>query len=437
MGPIYSLEDAIDMVRRRAMLIMAVTVLGALTAIFFALSRPHEYQSVEVIQVERAKIADDLTPSVIEGSSGRRLQSIQQQLASRGTLLEIIDKYGLFERHYGWTPAEKTQVLREAITITGVAAAREGVTDDGALSVISIVVRLESPELAQLVAREVSARTIELYASRRVDEARTTLQFFADQEDELFERTQQLAAEIAEFQSSQDQSIAVSTELRQSQIAALSSAILDIEREKISVQRELDQMDSDNQRQITLERERRALETQLLNLDEQRALLDARLVALTDSLETSPEVERQLVAYERELEQLREQLRVIATRRAEAEVSLSLENERKSERLVVLERADVPEFPITPSRTQTVVLGTAASFALGLLLALIQELRNPVIRTGAQMERETGIAPVVTIPNVSVRRRPPGRVGRMMAWFRGEVPITPVEDKSTKIRRSS
>ena len=43
MGPIYTLEDVIDMLRRRAMLIFAVTVLGALAAVFLALSNPHEY----------------------------------------------------------------------------------------------------------------------------------------------------------------------------------------------------------------------------------------------------------------------------------------------------------------------------------------------------------------------------------------------------------
>ena len=437
MGPIYSLEDAIDMVRRRAMLIMAVTVFGALAAVFIALSQPHEYQSVEVIQVERAKIGGDLAPSIIEGSSGRRLQSIEHQLTSRGTLLEIIDKYDVFADLPALTPSEKVQALRDAVTITGIAAARDGVADDGALSVVSISARLGTPELAQLVAREISARTIELYANRRIEEAQTTLQFFASQEDELFDAVQRLEADIAAYRTSQELSLPGSVEFRRTQIAALSSAILDIEREKIAVQRELDQVDPDGQRQVTLEREVRALETQLLNLDEQRALLDARLSALTASIETTPDVERQLTAFEREMEQLREQLRLVTTGRAEAEVGLSLEMDRKSERLVVLEPAALPDNPVTPSRTRTVLLGTAASLGLGFLLAFVMELRTPVIRTAAQMEREIGIAPVITLPNVSVGRRNVGRMGRILAWMRGEVAVKTTPVKPQKVKRSS
>lgn len=436
MGPIYSLEDVIDMLRRRAMLIFVTTVFGALATIFFALSQSHEYQSIEVIQVERAKIAGDLAPSVVEGSSGRRLQSIQQQLTSRGVLLEIIEEYGIFSDIPAMTDSEKAQNLRESITIEGVAAAREGGADDGALSVMSIRVRLDTAENAQRVARELSERTIDLYAARRIDEARTTLQFFADQEEQLYTGLQALEDEIAEFRASHELSLPGSVEFRRSQIAAISSAILDIEREKIAVQRDLDQVDRDAQRQVTLDREVGALQTQLANLDEQRLLLETRLGTLMQSLETSPEVQRQLGVYDREVGQLREQLSVVTTRRAEAEVGLRLETERKAERLVVLEPAALPDYPITPSRTRTVILGTFASMILGMVLAFVLELRHPVIRTAQQMEREIGIAPVITLPNVVVSRRKPGRFGRLRAWLNGQVPVTTTQSKPQKLRQS-
>ena len=38
------------------------------------------------------------------------------------------------------------------------------------------------------------------------------------------------------------------------------------------------------------------------------------------------------------------------------------------------------------------------SVALALVVAFLLELKHPVLRTAAQMERETGLAPVASIP---------------------------------------
>ena len=82
------------------------------------------------------------------------------------------------------------------------------------------------------------------------------------------------------------------------------------------------------------------------------------------------------------------------------------------------------------------LLGTVGAFLFGLLLAFVFELRNPVIRTAQQMEREIGIAPVITLPNVSVTRRRPGRLARIKAWFNGQVLVTTPTEKPRKMRRS-
>ena len=42
---------------------------------------------------------------------------------------------------------------------------------------------------------------------------------------------------------------------------------------------------------------------------------------------------------------------------------------------------------------------------LGLFVAFLLDLRRPVIRTARQMERETGLRPVVSIPNAPRTRK--------------------------------
>ena len=60
----------------------------------------------------------------------------------------------------------------------------------------------------------------------------------------------------------------------------------------------------------------------------------------------------------------------------------------------------------------------------------------PELDAAQQMEREIGIAPVITLPNVAVSRRKPGRLARLRAWFNGQVAVTTQSEKPRKMRQS-
>ena len=66
--------------------------------------------------------------------------------------------------------------------------------------------------------------------------------------------------------------------------------------------------------------------------------------------------------------------------------------------MVTIEEAVVPDYPFTMARKKRAILGAGASTGLALVLAFLLELRRPVIRTARQMERETGLRPVISIP---------------------------------------
>lgn len=420
MGPIHSLGDILDMVRRRALLILAIIALGSAVSVLFALSRQHVYRSTEVIQIEQPRVADELAPSTVGGSSARRLQLIQQRLMTRGTMLELIDRYGLFRDAPGLTETEKVALMRESIFIEGQAAAREGYSDDGTISVLSITAEMPTPRQAQAVASDLAARTVELSAASRIEEARETLAFFTRQEEVLARRIAQLEDEIARFRLANDLSIEGSLQFRRDEIAAIRQALLDIERERITVERELNQITSTVQ--INNSRLTAPLQTRLDALEEQRLLLERRAAQLETQIGTSPEVQRALNEFQRDLTQLQTQFDVIQTRRAEAEVGFRIESQRNSERLTVIEAAALPELPITPPRKRFAIMGAAASAVLALLIAWLLELRNPVIRSAAQMQRELGIMPVVSVPHLNVSDRPPGvfrRTGARIAWLFG------------------
>jgi succinoglycan biosynthesis transport protein ExoP len=67
----------------------------------------------------------------------------------------------------------------------------------------------------------------------------------------------------------------------------------------------------------------------------------------------------------------------------------------------ILERAEVPDSPEPAKAAYKLLVGCAASFLLGALLALVLERLDPVVNSGAQAERMTGVPVIetVTIPS--------------------------------------
>lgn len=412
MGPIYSVADFLDMVRRRLGLISFVFILGCFGSVIFAISQPHLYQSSEVIQIEQPKIANDLAPSTVEGSAARRLQLIEQQLMARGTLNEIIAKFGLYANLAALRPSEKVDLLRRSVTISGVAAVREGFADDGAIAVLTITAEMDNGQLAQQVAHEFADRTRTLASNQRQEQTRETLEFFQQQENNLMLDLAGLEDALVKFRNDNNLSVEGGVEFRRSELASLNDALLELDREIIAAQLAISRLDRTG-RASTVAREEAELEGELDSLRTQRELLQQRRTALNESLQTSPETERALAEFERRRDQLQGQLDIIAVRRNEAEVGFSLESADRGERLITLEEAQVPDYPVTASRKNRAIMGAMASVVLGLVLAFLMELRKPVIRTAAQMQRETGLLPVISIPQTS---KPKKRSGLSKLW---------------------
>ncbi|UWQ92243.1 DUF874 domain-containing protein [Aliisedimentitalea scapharcae] len=400
MGPFQSIHDVYDMLRRRAVLIAVVSIVGTVAALFVALSQQHMYRSAEVIQIAQPQIADELAKSTVDGSSARRLQLIEQRLMARSNVLDVIEKYGLFKDVGDQRPNHLAFLLRSSVRIEGVAAAREGYSDDGTISILTVSAEMPTALQAQQIAHEFAQRTIELSQQARIDQAKATLTFVARQEGALFQELAALEEEISEFRKANNASSSTNVELRAGEVQTLNEGLLDIAREVIEIQRAAD-MATKTERPATAKRLLAEYEERLATLAEQRDLMRDRKEALEKVLQTSPQVQSQLESFERQAEQLRDQLGAMRSRRTEAEIGFRLETARQSERLMVLEPANLPEYPFTGSRKMLALAGMMASILAGLGLAVLLEFRDPVLRTAHRMEQKTGLKPVVTIPVIN------------------------------------
>lgn len=414
MGPVHSLADFLDMVRRRAGLILLLAVLGAVASVFVAGSQKHSYRSVEVIQVVQAKVAGELARSTVEGSAARRLQSIEQRVMARDSVLEVIAQYGLYTDDPSMTDNEKVDALRTSVQISSKAAAGNGAGRDGAISVLTVTAEMPTAVLAQQIAHEFAQRTIVMSNESRLQRARETLAFFTAREDSLRARVTRLEDDMAGFRKDNDLALPGTMNLRRDEIASINQELLSIARDRIRIERAAEQA-RQKERKATAERMLADYQEELATLDAQVQLLEGRKEELQNTIATSPQIERQLGAYERELEQVRAELDEAATRRTEAEVGYRLETQGQGEQLTVIEPAVVPDYPFTRSRKKLAVAGALASVMMALGVAFLLELMNPVMRTAAHMERDLGIKPVVAVPRMNPKAPRRGWFGRRAA----------------------
>ncbi|MDF3351832.1 DUF874 domain-containing protein [Sulfitobacter sp. KE34] len=406
MRPIYTFDDFIDMLGRRTGVIITVILLGFIASTFWALSRPQVYQSSATIQIKLPKIDDNLVQSTVGGSSGQRLQLIEQQLLARTNLIDLIKKYDLYADLTALPMTEKVELLRSSVTILWVPAPEGGDRNRPQFSAMTFTAVMEDPADAQAMAHEFAERTQELAAAQRREQTRDAVEFFQLQEENLIRNIAALENERVDFRTAHDLSLEGSRSFRQREIGNLNEAILALDREIIAAQLARDRVNP-NARAATVAREQTELAAALESLTTQRNVLQDQRDALRASLQTTPEVDREMTQFERRLDQLQTQLQLITARRNEAEVGFSLEADGASERLITLEAAELPEFPISSSRGQHLVIGGIASVALAIIIAYLMELRRPVLRSAEQMVRETGLMPVVSIPDLSPPKKHP------------------------------
>lgn len=405
MGPIQNLHEFFSWIRRRWKIVLLMAVLGVLGGVVAALQSERIYSANAVIQVINPVIVattedgGDATPDVT-----RRVQMIEQRLMSREALLELAERHHLFDG-MAITPVEQVALMRQSYSITSIAAAQQGFTRDGSLSALIVSASDDDPDTAAAIANELADQLVQQSVDARQTNAQQALDFFRSEEDRLEAAIASLEDEIASYRSENEGYLTDSVTLRRSERARLIDGLRDLQAELSARQSELDTLDRDSTR-IVIQRQVATLEEEIAQLTQQEGEMRLRIGEIQDILTSAPAYEQTVLAMNRRMEQLQAQLTAAADRRREAELSARIEDDQQSERFELLERALVPEYPISRSRTMIAVLGLVAGIGLGVMVAFAVEWMQPVMRTSQRMERDLQLRPVISIPfEMPVRER--------------------------------
>lgn len=156
--------------------------------------------------------------------------------------------------------------------------------------------------------------------------------------------------------------------------------------------------------ELALRNRLKFLASQIKLVQDQKAELEKRRDELTESLQRTPGIEIQLNGMGRKLTEKQEMHAAITRKRAEAETGERMELNQQAERFEVIENAIVPHKPIAPDRRKIVGMGSGMMIAFALGLAFMVDQMRPRVRSAAQLERQLGLRPVVSLPVIRTRR---------------------------------
>ncbi|MES2665260.1 MAG: Wzz/FepE/Etk N-terminal domain-containing protein [Pseudomonadota bacterium] len=393
MGQIQTLDDLISFLTRRKWIIGLIAILGIALSVAVAKLRPDSYETAATIQVQGAQVSGD---GAGQGGSAVLLQTIQQQLTTRDAMLAVIERHGLFT-DLPLSMDEKIGLLRASVRFDGIASV--GSQSYGApanLAAIVVVARLGSADQAARVANDFAQSILDMSSVGTADKARETLQFFADERSRIEAEIAAQETLIADYKNANGGALPAMVETQRTELTALDSDTRALDQQLLAVRGEMAPLEQAATLRATERRRLADLTAQARLLSDQKTALATRRAEIATVIAQTPEVERQLSGFDRQLVQLREQYQVITRRLAEAETTQRLAERQQGERFALLERAETPLYPTGSGGKKIALAGAMVSLVIALGLAFLLDVLNPVVRTAAQMERQLGLRPVVT-----------------------------------------
>jgi polysaccharide biosynthesis transport protein len=192
----FSLENYLDIVRRRHMYFLIPLLAGWLLVWGASWILPAQYKSGTLILVEQPTMPKNYVEPNVSEDIQNRLQSITQQILSRTRLLLIIDKLHLYDNARGnITPDTKVEKMRKDIEVELV---RD--TQNKEITAFRIYYTAHDPHVAQQVTNELTNLFINENLQSRQQESEGTTKFLQSQLNNASETLAEQEAQIRDFQ---------------------------------------------------------------------------------------------------------------------------------------------------------------------------------------------------------------------------------------------
>jgi len=459
-----TLHDYIDILRRRALLMVAVFLLVIITALSFALLLPPVYQSSGTILIESQQISSEFISNSGASFAGERIEVIKQRVMTRENLLRIIRKYNLFSSGVGSrVTSELIDDIRERVDIS---LLNNNLSGRRTTIAFSISFQDRHPAQAYQVTNELVTLFLDENIKSRVERATETTAFLEQEASRLKVDLEKIETLVASYKQEHGDALPEHLSLKVDILQRTEAALARLDREYQATQNELNRLDLEltsategkgvagtmselemlraeyraaviNYKEThptvrSLKRKIAALEEagdspesaennpglnsalvfkiktlistekgRLASLQAQRKPLRQKLLDLEQQIIKTPQVELALSSLLRDHSNAQKKYEEIQSKQLGAQIAENLEGENKSERFSLIDPPLLADKPIKPNRFKIIILGLFAAFAAAGGIAILLEMLNQRIRGKGALTTALGQAPLVEIPYIT------------------------------------
>lgn len=249
-----TLQDYLAILSRRKFPMLVTMMAVFLFGVVVALVWPPTYRSSATILIQEQEIPVDLVRSTVTSFAAQRIQVISQQVMTRSNLMQIIEKYNLYEKERKRkTTEEVLDTMRNDIGLNMIDAdvvdPRSG-RPMAATIAFTLSYEGQFPDATQRVAGELTSLYLAENLKTRKEKASETVIFLTDEAEKLSQSITESEAKLAEFKEKNAGSLP--------ELSALNFSTLD------RTERELDQINAESN---ALEERYAFLESQLAQIN--------------------------------------------------------------------------------------------------------------------------------------------------------------------------
>ena len=200
---ITTFKEYIDIIwRRKVWLLVTMSVVFTIS-VAVAYLLPPVYRSSSTILIEQQEIPQELVRSTVTSYADQRIQVISQRVMTRANLLEIINKFNLYEEEQESAPVEELITrLRNNINMEMVSAdvidPRSGRPTQATIA-FSVSFNDQSPAVAQRVTNELTSLYLNENLRSRTRQAVEASTFITEEAELISKQMAELERELAEF----------------------------------------------------------------------------------------------------------------------------------------------------------------------------------------------------------------------------------------------
>jgi polysaccharide chain length determinant protein (PEP-CTERM system associated) len=239
-------EDYIDMLRRYRSWLIGPMFAGLVVAVVAAFLWPDTYVSTAVMRITPPQISERLLPTVLNLQMQQRLSSMQQEITSRGSLAEMIQRpsLNLYAKERQRLPLEDViQEMRGKIKIQPMDV---GGGPGRVSSAFSISFAYPDRFKAQMVVRELVTKFMDANDTVQRRSIQTTSTFLGDELKQSKDKMQELEARITKFKGEnmgklpeQFQANVAQLQTLQMQLGNTNEAMARFQQEKLQLETQL------------------------------------------------------------------------------------------------------------------------------------------------------------------------------------------------------